>query len=207
MARLDNSILKGLRGKVGEIIIYEAYGQTLVRARPGKYKKTKSIPLQIQRQRLTVVQKFLKCFRHLIKRFYQPETEGKTAYGDAVSWNMKNALIGQYPDLMVDPAKVRFVNGALPVPAFTHISLVNNMLNLTWVTTNDLHGDAHDVLQVVVLPVNGSVANDLDALARRADGQLCMNIPEYFNVPKHLWVFFYSVRTGKVSQPVYLGLF
>ena len=63
MARLKNSLLKGMSGSIGELILYEMGGETYARSKPANYKDRKS-PTQLnQREKLILINDFLRPFK------------------------------------------------------------------------------------------------------------------------------------------------
>ncbi len=80
MARTTNNLLKGMSGKIGDLIIYEMEGKTYARSKPSGYKDAKS-PLQLnQRQKLIFVNDFLRPFKDILKKTFFNKENDKRPY-------------------------------------------------------------------------------------------------------------------------------
>ncbi|MEJ7557475.1 MAG: DUF6266 family protein [Pedobacter sp.] len=117
-------------GKIGKLVTYLLRGQIVTRT-IGKTKKKQSILQHASTLRLTTVNAFLKTIKGLINLGYRFEAEGSTSnpYNVATSYNMKNAIEGQYPNFKLDYSKVMISVGELkPV---VNLSVLKNSQSLT----------------------------------------------------------------------------
>jgi hypothetical protein len=104
MAIIDNLFDAG-RGRLGNMVVYKMNGMNIIRTKPERYRDSKSPAQLAQRQRLQAVNEFLNPFSKLLKLTFPAEKPGQTARSEAQSYNMRNALAGEYPGIYVIRAK------------------------------------------------------------------------------------------------------
>src|SRR5690554_4677005 len=131
MAVIENLFNSG-RGRLGNLVFYKMNGQGIVRTKPAQYKDRKSPAQLAQRQRLQVVNRFLKPFSALLKITFPPETTGRTARTEAFSYIMRNALTGDYPIICIDKSKVLLCRGPLPLPERVTVTAQSDGLLIEW---------------------------------------------------------------------------
>ncbi len=131
-------------------------------------------------------------------------TPGKTAYGEALSWHLHHALTGNYPNVTIDPALAQITRGSLPPLVVTSMRRENNVLQLTWIDEKLLPGRAQDLLQIIGLPMGARQAVVLDEVATRRQQTATYAI--HWPVEQtDVWGFYIDVKSGNVSNSVYLG--
>ncbi len=147
MARTTNNLLKGMSGKIGDLIIYEMEGKTYARSKPSGYKDAKS-PLQLnQRQKLIFVNDFLRPFKDILKKTFFNKENDKRPYLRAQSYNLKHGTIGFYPDLEIDYKKALLCKGSLPVPKNVKAFYTEEGIVIEW---DNIIGYSKDTLFVML---------------------------------------------------------
>lgn len=205
MGQLKGNIFEGVSGSLRNLVFYEVNGKQLVRTKPSGYRDAKSIKQLTQRQRMSATQNFLRRFRPIIKLYYNNVAAGKTAFGEAVTWHMHHALVGEYPRIEIDIAKAQVSRGRLTPPAMTDIKRENDKLMLEWTTAQPIVGSGSDYLRLVGLLVDQQVALELDVFAQRQH-QAATTMIGWGESKIHFWAFYLDSRTGEVSDSVYLGV-
>jgi len=133
MAKLNNGILGPLIGKLANVVGYIRLGQPVVRMVPKKLKK-KKIRTEAQQAvnlRFKIVKSFISKVKTFVAVGFKLEVAGTTkiAENGAVSYNIKNAVIGEYPDLTLDFAKVMISKGHLPAPLNPIVEMQTGPIN------------------------------------------------------------------------------
>ncbi|MDF2156242.1 DUF6266 family protein [Algoriphagus sp. CAU 1675] len=118
MARVTNSILEGMRGKIGDIVIYKIGGKTYSRRAPSKQSKnTKKKTSELKRLSQSVntqTHAFLKNYTHLLRFGYQELADGGSRpYHAAVSHTSKNSFVFQNGKKVLDLSLVKLSKGSL----------------------------------------------------------------------------------------------
>ncbi|WP_282038136.1 DUF6266 family protein [Saccharicrinis aurantiacus] len=157
MAHLKNSVLKGITGSIGELIIYEVDGATYVRSKPADYKDAKSRPQLNQREKLILINDFLRPFKNLLlKTFVDPQGQ-KKPYLLAKSYNLKNGTKGYYPNLEIDYSKALICKGSLALPSLVKGSIKEDGILFEWENPNN--ANKTDTL-IVMLRIKGQIYSD-----------------------------------------------
>jgi Family of unknown function (DUF6266) len=114
MAILLNGPNGPFSGKLGTGVGYMWKGKAVVRSRPPRKRICKS-PLQIQQQaKFALMHDFLKGVLSLLNVTYDHIAYQMTGFNKAFSYNVKNAITGEYPDMVIDYSMVLLGKGDLP---------------------------------------------------------------------------------------------
>ncbi|RZK68248.1 MAG: hypothetical protein EOO92_23540 [Pedobacter sp.] len=132
MARFKNGILGAFFGTVGTVVGYELNGDAIMRSKPGK-KRGKPTKLELANRawfkELQLWLKPIKVFLRVGFKNYDPKFQGFVA---AKSYN-KDASIGTYPNVKVDPAKVLVSYGTIEPLQEAQIEVDdNNVVSFKW---------------------------------------------------------------------------
>ncbi|MFO7978437.1 MAG: DUF6266 family protein [Bacteroidales bacterium] len=146
MAQIDN-LFDAVRGSAGNLVFYERNGRNFMRTKPGKYRDRKSQGQLAQRQRMQVVNRFLKPFGRLIRITFAGEAKERSALQAAQSYNMRHALAGDYPGIGIDPGRVLLSKGPVGLPQSASASVHPEGLLIQW--QNGPEGAGNDSLVVM----------------------------------------------------------
>ena len=99
MAKIDEGILGPFSGKVGEVIGSSWHGIPYIKSRPAVFHDAKSPAQLAQRMRMQVAHQFVKSIKNIITIGYRYVAGEQIPYNKAVSYIVKNAIVGEYPDM------------------------------------------------------------------------------------------------------------
>lgn len=204
MARIDN-LLQGGEGSLGNLILYKMNGKNYVRTKPSQYRDKKSPAQLAQRQRLQVISKFLTLFREPLRVTFAAEAEGRSALQAAQSYNMRNALAGEYPGIYVDKNKVLLSTGPLPVPARASVKIHPEGLLIEWDNGKDGSKSASgNILVVMALSGKEDWCEYKFTGVSRSTGKYIwkLNFPIEENDLPDVWIAFQNARTKQMSDSV-----
>ncbi|HKG06156.1 MAG TPA: DUF6266 family protein [Pedobacter sp.] len=141
MGRLSSGPFGFLNGKVGNMVSYALNGQNISRI-AGKRTKPYSLKEKANFQRMRVTNVFLKTFVPFINITFASAVSGtmKNPYNEAVSFNKKFALTGDYPLISLDYSKALVSSGKLPPALAPVVSVLPAGLYFTWQTPADPSG-------------------------------------------------------------------
>ncbi|MEO7523910.1 MAG: hypothetical protein ABIT58_07430 [Ferruginibacter sp.] len=91
--KFQDILLEGSSGKLGDIVLYQRYGQTFVRKPPRAYDKTPTEKQRVNREKFVLAHRFgqFVIADPELKRVYEKKANGKcTAYSKAVSEFLKS---------------------------------------------------------------------------------------------------------------------
>src|SRR5271154_635876 len=150
MGTLLNGINGPVIGKVGPVVGYVWKKKAVIRSLANKSKKPLS-PLQLQqRAKFRLMNYFLNPLKDLLNVTYGHLVENMTGFNKAFSYNVKNVITGNNPDLKIDYSRVLLGRGDLTnvsIPVVTPSS--EGQLIFNW-TDNSGTGSAKSTDQVFV---------------------------------------------------------
>jgi len=135
MAVLKNGANGSFSGKVGSIVGYEWKGISVIRGLPKKNKHRTPSPLELaNRQKMALIQKFLQQALPFIRLGFSLEAEAgnMSAFNAAMSYNKKNAIAGEYPDLSIDFHQALLAKGTLSKPMDARTTLTKEGIQFEW---------------------------------------------------------------------------
>ncbi|MCU4158215.1 hypothetical protein J1N10_19730 [Carboxylicivirga sp. A043] len=146
MARYNN-ISEGSSGRVGNVVTYQMYGKSYMRSLPGQYKDRKSERQLAQRQKMQLVNGFLGPYKDVLRITFQKDDLGRSAYMTAKSYNMLQAIGGDYPEQYIDYSKALVSIGSVPLPPEANVERTEEGLQFRW--SYDDIGSGSDSLMVI----------------------------------------------------------
>lgn len=208
MAIYTSGVLGRPSGKLGPIVIYMLNGRSVARTigKPGKI----SDKQRANHQAMSVTMEYLKEMVESINHGFGIQAKGtiKNAFNLATSYNKKQALQGEYPNLSVNYSKVVLSQGPVIAPQATTMVKVENGVEVTWNPYHDKFSKKDDVVMIMLYKdseINNGAINRFYA-AQRSDGKCfipCQRVE--LDEPLEGYMFFKSNDGKKVSDSVYLG--
>lgn len=205
MAQLKNGINGPGKGKVGNVIMYEMYGKTYLRSKPAFYRDKKSVTQLAQRQRMTLVQNFLRHFNDLLRISMKEAAVGKSPYHAALSLNLKAAVVGEYPNQSIEPSRVILGQGSLETPKQANAKRHSNGIQIEWSTETNEKAGPYDVLLWAMKDTTTYDFTDFGTTSiRREDGRHLLSLPPT-DKPVNIWIMFRSRDERVVSNSIWVG--
>ncbi|MCX2450169.1 DUF6266 family protein [Pedobacter sp. PLR] len=194
-------------GKIGDVVFYMSRGQLICRTagKPGK----PSLKQKANREEMSVTMELLKPMKDFINVSFKRESEGtlKNPHNLATSYNKKQALTGDYPNIKVDYAKVILSKGALEMAADLKVSKGTDGLNLSWASGIEENGAEDDMLMVLVSHPTKKQASTFLNAAKRADGRCFLPLDKEWmmSAQMEVYVCFKSSNEKLISDSAYAG--
>ncbi|MCX2452482.1 DUF6266 family protein [Pedobacter sp. PLR] len=194
-------------GKIGNTVFYMLNGQLICRliGKPGK-PSTKQLG---NRQAMSVTMEVLKPMKDFINVSFKLEAEGtlKNPHNLATSYNKKQALTGEYPNIKVDYNKVILSRGTLEKPVDLQISKGTDGLNLSWDSGILNNAGEDDILMVVISHPTKKQASTFLNAAKRADGSCFIPLYEGWKMTAQMEVYvcFKSSNEKLISDSAHAG--
>jgi hypothetical protein len=207
MGRISKGILGGFSGKVGTVVGGTWKGIEYIRSQPVA-RKTKFSQKQLEQQakfKLTVG--FLKCMLDLLMVTFNDFAIGMTGYNSAVSYNLKNAITGTYPDYTIDYGLVLVSRGDLPnVAAPVATAVAGGMVQFDW-TDNSGTGKtkARDKVFVVVYSPALNMVLYTPGSALRSEGTETLDARTFTGQTVHTYISVTSADGKDIANSVYTG--
>lgn len=218
MAKLKYGIFGPIIGKIANMVGYERMGVPSIKLKKNKTKKkrVRSDAQKAVNLRFKIVKGFISDVNKFISAGYQLDVAGTTRIPEngATSYLLKEAIIGEYPDLKLDYSKVMVSRGKLPAPVNPTVKLEGHTLKFTW-DVDPAWGHQLKRNQVMLLaykPANRN-ANFLLSGARRNEGAEELKVrfrsSNQGSLPKdefiETYIAFISDDRKSISDSVYVG--
>lgn len=207
MAILSKSAYGHPNGKIGNMVFYMLNGQAVCRL-IGKQGKPSTKQLA-NYQAMKVTMDLVRPMKEFIANSFELEARGtvKNAHNLAVSYNKRQALTGEYPNIRVDFSKVMLSYGELPGARDFRISKIEDGLTLSWNPESYMGGhDLDDILMIqLYYPLRKRGKSLLNA-SRRDSGKLFIPVnEELIKEPIVAYACFKSADGKQISNSIYLG--
>ncbi len=211
MAELKNGLLNGGSGKIGNLITYERNGKYFVRSRPEKVRQPNSEAQLAARQRFRLVHAVLAKLKEVLRYGFAADEKQRPAYAAAVSYNLKHAIAGSYPDQIMDYSQLSIFYGQRALPEHIEMEYSEGVLRLSWSYAASDTFYAKDRAALVLLsPEKRWMEYRIDA-ATRKDGLLEIKT----DIPTggiHVYLSFYTgmllsgtIKKEEVCPTFYCG--
>ncbi len=134
MAIIKNGANGTLSGKAGSVVFVTNGNTTYARGLPQKSKKKPTAEQIESRTRFTLVQKFLSHMLGLIQVGFKNYKPNKKAYGNAMSYNLNNAVEKTETGYSINYENFRVSKGTPnPITSYTfQVDQENGIFNISW---------------------------------------------------------------------------
>jgi hypothetical protein len=210
MARLKKGIIDQLSGTIGPVVSATWRGIPYIRKKPKKSnhkRKKKSTNAQAAtRIRFALAVKLLRDMREIVELGFRDEAVEKTGMNAAISYTMKHAITGEFPDFKIAYDHMLISRGKLPnVENATATAHAKKAILFKW-TNNEGVGKAcgeDKVLLVAYSEEHEAVVFKIGST--RHAGTDILDMPAFSGRTVHTWISFISADNRDVSNSVYTG--
>jgi hypothetical protein len=207
MGKINQGILGGLSGKVGNVIGGNWKGINYLRIKPTSVANPRTEGQVNQRNKFTATLEFLQPNKDFINVGYKNFAIKKTAFNVAMSEILNNAITGIAPDFSVDYADALLSKGSLSgvLNPVMNVS-VPGVVSFSW-TDNSIESNANVNDKAMLLVYNPSKKESTIVLdgATRSVGADSVNIPFTYSGDSLEIYMAFVAADGKVSNSSYLG--
>ena len=211
MAIVETGIFQKMRGKLGNLVVYEVNGQKRLRTKPQEYNDRKSPEQLAHRSKVRGIAALYKRLDAPLRFYWKELTKGTTmnGYNLFLSMNIHNLT---EEGTLKDMTQLCLCKGDLSVPSEAQaIRKEKGVVEITWSTASLTANEQTDYLEAVVYarPTNGE--EEITTLphyaSERQKGHYLWQTPENqaFQGTTYLYGIFKDRVTGEVSNSFYLG--
>lgn len=215
MGKIKQGLLGPLSGKVGNVIGASWRGINYLRIVPANVNDPKTEAQVNQRSKFVVVLRFIQPLLSFIRLGFRSFASRMSAYNAAMSYNLKNAVTGDFPLMQIDYSRAAVSRGNLrDVPSVDAVSTEPRTLLVTWEDNSGI-GNAREDDQAMVVVFNQERMDVYYRLrvATRADGMVELILPEaYSGDTVHVYLafttegdYFNPGDRNTISNSVYAG--
>ena len=165
-------------------------------------------PKQLQqRAKFNKAMEFLTPIKDYIRVGYKTYAVKKSAFNAAVSYVVKNAVSGSYPDIEINYQRVLVSRGDLTPPKDVAATISERCITITW-TDNSAEGsaDATDLSMPLAYNVSKGQAVFEIAATTRSSQSVVLPLPsDWLGDTIQLYLGFISEDGMEVANSVYIG--
>ena len=209
MGKINQGILGGVSGKVGNVIGANWKGIDYIRVKPSNVSNPRTVGQVNQRTKFTVTLEFLQAIKPFVKAGYRNLANKKTEFNAAMSYILNNAITGIDPDFIVDYTLALISRGGLSMPLNpTADASTSGEVSFTWGDNSaESNANATDKIMLLVYnPVKRESVSIVGDGATRVDGSFTVPIPStYAGDTLELFIAFMSADGTQLSNSSYLG--
>ena len=208
MGKINQGILGGVSGQVGNVIGGTWKGIDYLRIKPSSVANPKTPDQVDQRTKFVTVLRFLQPITEFLRTGFKKYASGMTQFNSAMSYNLNNAVTGTYPNYSIDYPNALVSRGNLAggengAAASTNAAEVD----VSWDDNSGSGGaQATDKALIVILnPTKGEAVYTTAGAARSATTET-LTVPSNFTGDDvEVFLGFISEDGTKVSNSAYLG--
>lgn len=208
MGKIKQGILGPFSGKVGNVVGATNNGVHYMRIIPANVRDPKTTKQLAQRQRFGLMTSTLKIFRPVINIGFRKKTGNTRPSNRALSYNLKNAISGDYPDQEIDFPAFKIARGDLTTaPDLTAVSENPGEITFNW-TDNSGIGSAQtdDLLTIACYDSEESHLFYRIEAALREDETVGIALPQTLAGQEvHAFAFFAAADNEDVTDSLYMG--
>lgn len=208
MGTIEKGILGGFSGKVGTVIGGTWKGIDYMRSKSSR-RNFKPSQKQLEQQiKFGLAIRFVQSFSGLAERSFGDFAIRKTGINSAVSFTLRNAIIGSYPNFSIDYGQAQVSRGDLPNALAPAVSMAaGGLATWTW-TDNTGVGIARPTDQVLLMAycpaLNQSIY--ITAGADRSVETESLNLSSFSGMDVHCWIGFMSENGANAASSLYNGM-
>lgn len=209
MGTINQGILGGVSGKVGNVVGGSWKGIDYLRIMPASVANPKTEAQMDQRSKFVTVLNFLQPFADFVKVGYRNYAVKMTQFNSAMSYNLKNAISGVYPEYGIDYGQALVSRGSLAGALNPSVEMTGpNALTYAWVD-NSSDGNANVTDKVMVLACNPSKKEAVyvtEGVERTEQSQV-LSFPSNWEGDSAECYIAFRALDGSVSNSKYIGSF
>lgn len=207
MANFKKGILGGFSGKVGTVIGGNWKGIDYMRSLSSRGNRSLSAAQVVQTAKFTLTIRFIQSMGGLINITFRNFANKMTIYNSAVSYTLKHAINGSYPNFGISYADVLVSRGDLPnatAPAAT--ASPGSIITYNWANnsgTGMATGSDKDIL-VAYEPSSNSTMYSTGTAGRDAL-TYTLNLASFRGKTVHTYIGFISASGKEIANSIYTG--
>jgi len=208
MGKISQGILGGFSGKVGNVVGGNWKGIDYMRVKPASVANPQTEGQVDQRTKFSTVLQFLQPLRGFLKVGFRGYAIKMTEFNSAMSYNVKNAIIGEYPDYVIDYENALISRGGLTGALNPTVNSPGaGQVLFNW-ADNSLDGNANATDKAMVLvynPARNEAVYVTNGSARNT-GTHTLTVPDqYSGDTVYAFIAFISEDGKSVSNSKYVG--
>jgi len=207
MGKIKQGILGGFSGTVGSVVGGSWKGINYMRGKAASIKNPQTLQQMQQRNKFAVAAFVLQPITAFIRVGFKRYAHKKTEFNAAMSYTIRNAIVGDYPDYMIDFESLLVSRGSLTGANSGTATPVSGKIKLEWEDNSGI-GEAKPTdkaLAVAINPAKGEAAYITEGAPRSAKTEDLMVSPYWAGDDVEVYLAFISEDGKDVASSSYLG--
>lgn len=208
MGKINQGILGGFSGKIGNVIGGNWKGIDYMRIKPSSVANPKTEGQLDQRSKFATVLYFLQPMKDFIKVGFKGYAIKMTEFNSAMSFNLNNAVTGSYPDYNIDYQTALLSRGALASTLNgSASSIAAGSVSFTWDDNSD-ESNSFATDKAMILIYNSSRKEAVFVIGgnARTSGSQDLTIPDsYSGDTVEAYIAFVTADGKSVSNSKHIG--
>jgi len=207
MGKIKQGILGGFSGKVGSVVGASWKGISYMRGKAVSIKNPRTLLQLMQRSKFTLALSVLQPITEFIRIGFKRYAHRKSEFNAAMSYTVKRAIRGAYPDYAISYSNLLVSRGTLPCVNDAEATAVAGKINFTWEDNSGI-GEAKTTDKVMVVAINpakreATYITDGALRSSRSEGLLVS--PYWVDDEVEVYLTFISENGKDVATSVYCG--
>ncbi|MBQ8225314.1 MAG: hypothetical protein IJZ86_08205 [Bacteroides sp.] len=205
MGTVDNGLLGGVSGKVGNLVGFRRNGKNLIRVQAARINDARTPKQLKQRRKVVLVIEFLKPLMPFIHIGYKNYAQGRSAYNAATSYLMKRCMTENGAgEPCIDLQRVMLSIGFLNGVEKAEVLRIGDKLNFSWIDNSGVgNAESEDKVLLVVYNLQKRASLFQLDVAKRADGKAGLKLPKGWSKDELMtYVTLRSADEAEVSNSI-----
>ncbi|MBP5371816.1 MAG: hypothetical protein J6Y55_07860 [Bacteroidales bacterium] len=207
MGRIKRGILGGFHGTVGTVVGASWKGIDYMRSKAESIKNPRTRGQVTQRNRFATTLQFLQPITSYIRIGFRPYAVKQTGFNAAMAYNIKNAIVGEYPNFKLDYSKALVSRGTLTPVEGANANVTSSGVTFFW---RDNSGTGNALLTDMAMPLlfNKDKEESVFSTAggKRFEEETTLTVPADWTGSKvEAYLGFISADGKSVATSIYLG--
>ena len=207
MGTINKGILGGFSGKVGNIVGGRWKGIDYMRSLGSRRNTAPTDKQKEQQLKFGLMSRFQQPLANLLATSFRSYAIKMTGSNNAMSYNLKNAVIGIYPDFSIDYSKVLISKGRMP-NALNPIaeSLNPGEVNFSWLNNGGV-GKALDSDRSILVAYCPALQQCVytDFGPDRSTEVAVLDLTSFSGLEIQTWIGFISENERQVATSIFTG--
>ena len=207
MGKIKQGILGGFSGKVGSVVGGSWKGINYMRGKAASIKNPQTLHQMQQRTKFALALSVLQPITAFIRVGFRRYAHRKTEFNAAMSYTVRNAILGTYPDYVIDYSKLLVSRGTLTGANSATATPVAGKIKLAWADNSGI-GEAKPTDKAIAVAINqakGEAAYITEGAPRSSENEDLMVSPYWSGDEVVVYLAFISENGKDVASSEYLG--
>ena len=207
MGKIIQGILGGFSGKVGSVVGCSWKGIHYLRAKAVFTNRTLTSKQIYHCSKFTTAIAALQPITPFLRVGFKDYACGQSAFNAATSYTFNHAILGEYPECMIDYPNLLVARGTLTGANNAVATAVPSKIKFTWENNSGI-GEAQPtdtVMVVAINPAKREAAYITEGAQRSAESELLSVSPFWAGDEVHTYLAFISEDDREVATSIYCG--